>query len=150
MSPSRRIPGGTSKIVRAIASHVDLPSGRTFRKLDDFAPDPNKVVRDPRYARPSGYRKGVRDTVWDDAIEPSTGRVRDPKTGRFMSKDKKWDMGHREGHEFWKHQQSAERRGIGRDEFLDEHNVPDHYRPELPLSNQSHSVEGPVDLYLGP
>lgn len=79
----------------------------------------------------------------------STGRVRDPKTGQFMSQNKRWDMGHKPGYEFWKHQQSAQNRGINRADFLNEHNNPQHYRPELPASNQSHSVEGPPDVYLG-
>ncbi len=93
------------------------------------------------YARPAGYRKGVRDQVWDNAIDPSTGRVRDPKTGQFMSKEKPWDMGHKPGHEFRKHQKSAAERGIDRQQFLDEHNNPSNYRPELPSSNRSHATE---------
>lgn len=101
------------------------------------------------YARPSGYREGVRDKVWENAKEASTGRVRDPKTGRFMSKDKAWDMGHKPGYEFRKHQASAEKRDISRKEFLDEHNNPEHYRPELPGSNRSHASEDMTEKYLG-
>jgi len=102
------------------------------------------------YERPSEYRKGVRDQVWDDAIEDATGQVRDPASGRFMSKDEPWDMGHRPGHEFRKHQQSAAQRGITRDQFLDEYNDPSQYRPELPSSNQSHLGEDLTDDYFGP
>jgi len=102
------------------------------------------------YSRPSEYRKGVRDKAWGDAIEPSTGRVRDPKTGQFMGKDKSWDMGHKPGHEFRKHQKSAAERGIDRKQFLDEHNNPSHYRPELPSSNRSHAAEDMTDSYFGP
>lgn len=109
------------------------------------------VARSPNtYARPSGYRKGVRAKVWDGAVEPATGRVRDPLTGRFLSKDKPWDMGHRPGHEYRKHKVSASERGIDRTTFLDEHNVPEHYRPELPSSNQSHKGEDLTDSYFGP
>lgn len=46
------------------------------------------------YSRPSGYRAGVRDAVWEDARETATGQIRDPLTGRFMSKDASWDMDH--------------------------------------------------------
>ncbi|MGG5259334.1 GH-E family nuclease [Phycicoccus avicenniae] len=102
------------------------------------------------YARPSGYRSGVRDKVWQNAIEPATGRVRDKLTGRFMSKDSPWDMGHKEGFEFRKHQASAESRGISRPEFLTEHNNPEHYRPELPSSNRGHLAEDQTDAYFGP
>jgi RHS repeat-associated protein len=101
------------------------------------------------YERPSGYRKGVQDKVWENAKEPSTGQVRDPGTGRFMSKDKPWDMGHKPGHEFRKHQQSARERGLNRKEFLDEHNDPSKYRPETPESNRSHKGEDMSDEYLG-
>ena len=102
------------------------------------------------YSRPSGFRNGVRDEVWDNAVESSTLRVRDPGTGRFMSKDDDWDMGHMPGYEFWKHQRSAEERDIDRDQFLDEHNDPTHYRPELPFSNRSHAGEDKTDDYFGP
>ncbi|MCP4303320.1 MAG: hypothetical protein GY788_00260 [bacterium] len=102
------------------------------------------------YNRPSGHRKGVREQVWDDAIEPSTGRVRDPGTGRFMSPNNPWDMGHRPGYEFRKHQSSAGQRGSDRRQFLNEYNNPSHYRPELPHSNRSHRYENTTDQYYGP
>jgi predicted ribonuclease toxin of YeeF-YezG toxin-antitoxin module len=102
------------------------------------------------YARPSGFRAGVRPQAWNNAIEPSTGRVRDDLTGRFMSPDKPWDMGHQPGYEFRKHAADAEARGISRQQFLDEHNDPTHYRPELPSSNRSHRAEDTSDDFAGP
>ena len=74
------------------------------------------------YDRPSGFRKNVEEDVWDANIEPETGQVRDSKTGRFMAKDKPWDMGHKDQFKFSKHQESAETRKITRKQFLDEHN----------------------------
>ena len=65
-------------------------------------------------------------------------------------KDEPWDMGHKPGYEFRKHRDSARRRGIDRKQFLDEHNNPEHYRPELPSSNRSHAGEDATDTYLGP
>ena len=47
-----------------------------------------------------------------------------------------------------KHRASARERGITRKQFLDEHNNPSHYRPELPSSNRSHVCEDLTDLYL--
>ena len=41
--------------------------------------------------------------IWNAAVEGETGQVRDPVTGRFMGKDKPWDMGHKPGYEFSKH-----------------------------------------------
>lgn len=105
-----------------------------------------KAEIDKTYDRPSGHRSGVRDTVWDSAKDVH-GRVRDPGTGRYMSKDQPWDMGHKPGYEFVKHQESAARRGISRKEFLDEYNNPDIYRPELPSSNRSHKGESKTENY---
>jgi predicted ribonuclease toxin of YeeF-YezG toxin-antitoxin module len=101
------------------------------------------------YKRPSGYRKGVRDEVWENAKGPD-GSVRDSLTGQVMSKDEAWDMGHKPGYEFRKHQQSAAERGISRKQFLDEYNNPAHYRPELPPSNRGHRGEDFTDSYFGP
>lgn len=108
-----------------------------------------KAPKKGTYSRPSGYRKGVRDKAWENAREESTGQVRDPVTGRFMSKDKPWDMGHKPGHEFRKHAKDAQERGISRKQFLDEHNNPNNFRPELPSSNRSHKGEDLTDLFLG-
>ena len=102
-----------------------------------------------KYRRPSNYRKGVRDKTWD-AAKDSNGTVRDPLSGKVMDKNQPWHMGHKPGYEFRKHQQSAAERGISRKQFLDEHNQHQHYRPELPKSNQSHLGEDPSDLYFGP
>ena len=101
------------------------------------------------YRRPKGFRKGVRDKVWDSA-KGADGKVRDPLTRTVMDKKKPWDMGHKPGYEFRKHKASAERRKISRKKFLDEHNQPDHYQPELPSSNQGHAGEDHTDDYLGP
>jgi hypothetical protein len=54
------------------------------------------------------------------------------------------------GYEFRKHQQSAAERNISREQFLNEHNNSDHYRPENPSSNRSRSEEAPDNVYKGP
>lgn len=106
---------------------------------------------DKTYERPSGYRKGVREKAWNEAKAKSKdGVVRDPLTDKPMDFNEKWDMGHKPGYEFRKHQKSAAERGISRKQFLDEYNNPDHYRPELPGSNRCHKGENKSDLYLGP
>jgi predicted ribonuclease toxin of YeeF-YezG toxin-antitoxin module len=66
-----------------------------------------------------------------------------------MDKSEPWDMGHKPGFEFRKHQQSAQERGISRKQFLDEYNNAEHYRPELPSSNRSHKGEDLTDNYFG-
>jgi hypothetical protein len=100
------------------------------------------------YARPSGYRKGVREKVWENA-KASDGNVYDPVTSQKMDLDEPWDMGHKPGYEYRKHQASAAEREISRQQFLDEHNDPSHYRPELPSSNRSHKGEDVTDDYFG-
>ena len=116
----------------------------TFFQEDELEKQ-NDVVD---YSRPTGYRAGVRDQVWENAKDEH-GRVRDPVSGRYMSKNQSWDMGHKPGYEFKKHQESAMERGITRKQFLDEHNNPDHYRPELPFSNRSHKGEDKTGEYFG-
>lgn len=110
-----------------------------------------KQMLNPKYPyrRPSGYRAGVRDKVWD-AAERDDGKVYDPLTGKEMNKDEPWDMGHKPGFEYRKHRDSAFQRGISRDQFLDEHNDPSHYWPELPESNQGHAGEDHTDFFGGP
>lgn len=100
------------------------------------------------YERPSGYCKGVRDTVFGRA-KGTDGKVRDPGTGKEIKPSEKWDMDHKPGHEFRKHQQNARDRGISRKEFLDEHNNPDIYRPETPGTNRSGRFEDQTDTFLG-
>jgi hypothetical protein len=103
------------------------------------------------YERPSGYRAGIRDTTYSNAAKESIdGVVRDPLTDAPIAKTDPWEMGHKPGYEFWKHRQSAARRGIGREQFLDEHNKPEHYRPETKATNSSHAGEAPDHVYHGP
>ncbi|WP_323372978.1 HNH/ENDO VII family nuclease [Tumebacillus lacus] len=110
----------------------------------------NGTVEKPvSYDRPSGFRKGVRDKVWDNAKD-ADGKVKDPLTGQEMDRGQPWDMGHKPGFEFRKHKESAKEREITRKEFLDEYNEPNHYRPELPSSNRSHKGEDMSDDYFGP
>ncbi len=101
---------------------------------------------DKTFSRPSGFRKGVRDQTWEAAREKATGQVRDPVKGRFMSKDKPWDMGHKPGREFRKIQRDQAQRKLNRKQVLDEHNDPANYRPELPSSNRSHRGEDLSDV----
>lgn len=110
-----------------------------------------KQMLNPKYPyrRPSGYRTGVRDKVWDTA-KSDDGKVFDPLTGKEMNNDEPWDMGHKPGFEYRKHRDSAFQRGIAREQFLDEHNDPSHYWPELPESNQGHAGEDHTDFFGGP
>ncbi len=66
-----------------------------------------------------------------------------------MGKDQPWDMGHKPGYEFRKHQQSARERDISRKQFRDEYNNPEHFRPELPSSNRRHCGEDKSSKYFG-
>ncbi|WP_081391273.1 GH-E family nuclease [Paenibacillus peoriae] len=118
------------------------------------APPPATKPKRPRepkdtYSRPSKFRKGVREETWENAKDVD-GKVKDPLTGDTLDPKEPWDMGHKPGYEFRKHKESAQERGITRKQFLDEHNNPDHYRPENPSSNRSHKDEDHSDEYKGP
>lgn len=110
-----------------------------------------KAMLDPKYTyrRPTGFREGVRDKVWD-AAKKDDGKVYDPLTGKEIKEGEPWDMGHKPGFEFRKHRDSAYQRGISREQFLDEHNDPSHYWPELPESNQGHAGEDHSSFFGGP
>ncbi|MEE2524327.1 HNH/ENDO VII family nuclease [Pseudarthrobacter sp. J47] len=138
-------PGIIATILTAGGSGAVLAAGKATGKIEKAA----SAVDIADYARPSNFRSGVRDQVWVQNSD-TKGIVRDPVTKRVMQKDQPWDMGHKEGYEFWKHQLSAQQRKIDRPQFLDEHNNPLHYRPELPGSNRSHRGEDPSDSYFGP
>lgn len=141
----------TKNNVDKLVKSIDIQSSSKGKRLTEEATkqlseNPKKIS----YSRPSGYRKGMREAVWEQAKIEGGGIVRDPKTGIEMNYNDPWDMGHKPGFEFRKHQKSAQNRGISRKQFLDEFNNPNHFRPELPSSNRSHSLEDMTDFYLGP
>lgn len=124
-------------------------NAKSSSRVSETSTNTSKKPKVPKtYKRPTYFRKGVRDKVWENAKD-STGSVKDPLTKQVMKKDEPWDMGHKPGYEFRKHQQSAMERNISRKQFLDEHNNPDHYQPELPSSNRSHKGEDMTDDYFG-
>ena len=87
------------------------------------------------YSRPSGHRKGMRDSIWNSGKKDAAGDNVDPNTGKKLD-PKRWDAGHKD-QTFKGHQEDARGRGLNRKEFLDEHNQSDHYHPEDPSSNRS-------------
>lgn len=138
-SPSDRI--------RRDSDSGDTSNSRTansnFDESGNLTPEARKL-----YQRPSGYRKGVREQVWENARAPD-GNVYDPITKEALDPNRPWDMGHKPGFEFRKHQQSAAERDLTRRQFLNEHNTPGHFRPEHPSSNRSHKGENLTDDYFG-
>jgi hypothetical protein len=138
------VPNSTDEILQS----VEPTSIRPLNPDTRFYVSPEGEVLDKKtYARNSGFRNGVRDDVWDEAVNPETGLVSDPLSNVVMSKDEPWDMGHRPGMEYWKERDNAiikwldTRDYTTRKEFLDKMNDPDRYQPELPSSNRSHRGE---------
>jgi len=43
------------------------------------------------YPRAKTFRRGVRDQVWNQGRQDATGQIRDPLTGRPMSKNEPWE-----------------------------------------------------------
>ena len=114
-----------------------------------FTTDPNKPPGDSTYVRPSGWRAGMRDAVWNAA--EIDGKVRDPEADDILVDKDNWIMGHAPGYEFRHHQRSAQERGISRQEFLDEYyGMIDHLRPETPSTSSSHAHETGWSAYKGP
>jgi hypothetical protein len=64
--------------------------------------DTTRRITIDTYKRPSSFREGIRDKVWETAKD-ADGLVRDPQTGLVMDKSASWDMGHKPGFEFSKH-----------------------------------------------
>lgn len=58
-------------------------------------------------------------------------------------------MGHKFGHEFWKHQRSAAMRRISRSDFLDEFNDVSSLRVESGPTNAKHIGEALDHTYFG-
>ena len=116
-----------------------------WRNIEDTL---TKALNSETYRRPTRYRAGVPEKVWENAKGPD-GIVRDPLTKNPMKFDEPWEMGHKPQHEFWKHQVSAAERGISREQFLDEYNDPNDYRPETPETNSSHAGEDRTSAYKG-
>jgi RHS repeat-associated protein len=107
-------------------------------------------LRSLPYKQRPGFQTGFRDDVHAMNINPRSGRVHDPLTGRFIGRNQNFDLGHRPGFEYRKHVVSATKRGISRELFRREYNNPSHYRPELPSSNRSHVMEDMTRAYFGP
>jgi len=101
------------------------------------------------YARPS-FRVDVPEKVWAQALKDGNGKVLSPSKTEIKNFEDPWVMGHKPKYEFWKHQRSAAERGISREQFIEEYNNPDHYRPETAKDNSSHFYEDKTDEYLGP
>ena len=54
-----------------------------------------KILDANTFARNNGFRRGVRNKTWADAVEAETKIVKDPLTGAIMNKKEPWDTGHR-------------------------------------------------------
>jgi len=95
--------------------------------------------------RPS-YRQGVVESVWrnnqtnDEVISPE-GEVL--TWNRDLPRNGQWDMGHRPGYEYHRSHGRYMRGEMTREEFLNEYNTVDNYRPESINYNRSHQGEIP-------
>ncbi len=99
------------------------------------------------YARP-GFTEAERAKIWDQAMKDGNGKVISP-SGVEIKPGDPWEVGHKPKYEFWKHVQSAAKRGISREQFLRECKDLDKYRPETKADNSSHMFEDKTDAYLG-
>jgi len=108
-----------------------------------------KALNNKTYERPTSYNAGVENAVWESAVKQGNGTVKSP-SGVEIKPGDTWVMGHKPGWEFWKHQVSAARRGITREQFLKEFNESKNYRPETAADNGSHRFEAPDNISYWP
>jgi hypothetical protein len=91
----------------------------------------------------------MRQKVWDNAMKEGKGTVLSP-SGKPLKFEDDWVIGHKPKYEFRKHQESAAKRGISREQFREEYNRDaTHYRPETKGDNSSRKYEDRTDDYLG-
>lgn len=111
----------------------------------------NKVtsfgIKVSQTGRPS-FRRGARDQAWGENTD-AHGHVRDPVSGRYMGRNRPWDMGHKPGYEYRKQLEFANNNHWTQGTLSRDYNDSAHYRPELPSSNRSHSGELMTDVYFG-
>lgn len=92
------------------------------------------------------FRQGTINKVWE-AAKDANGKVYDPNTfeeltwDKFKSRYDQWHMGHKPGFEYRKLIDRLKRGQINKQQFLDEYNNPNNYRPESPAANMSHKFE---------
>jgi hypothetical protein len=99
------------------------------------------------YDRPK-FTAAERATVWQNALNEGNGKVISP-SGKEIKPGDPWVMGHRPKFEFRKHVASAAKRGISREQFVEEFKDLSQYRPETPEDSASHFYEDKTDAYLG-
>lgn len=146
------LPGGIGRGAKALREAELIGEGEKIAAAGSSAGRRALTEEEKRlYKRPSHWRKDVRKKTWEAAKKESpNGVIRDPGEGRkVIEETDRWQMGHKPGREFWKHQRDAADRGLGRKDFLDEFFTPEDFRPELPETNWSHSLEEPLGEWRG-
>jgi hypothetical protein len=124
-------------------------NGRKYNdKLRKDASKLEEALKAKTYERPAKQWAGVRDEVWANALKEGKGKVLSPSNTEIKPGDP-WVMGHKPKYESWKHQESAARRGISREQYIKEYNEANQYRPETKQDNDSHFYEDKTDAYLG-
>ncbi|MCC6678665.1 MAG: hypothetical protein IT436_16140 [Phycisphaerales bacterium] len=117
-------------------SGIDGPVGFSSSRIVGPGLPASEVMPMSTYAR-AGFRGGVRQATWQQAINASLdGQVRSPG-GDIIPPGASFDMGHRPPWSFRDSQTWAQQRGLSRKEFLDEQNDPRAYRPETARDNRS-------------
>ncbi len=120
-------------------------NGEFGEKDADQAYDEDKPYAD---SRPK-YAPGQVEEVWRRAKqEGDDDIVEDPNTGQLLTWDRsrdrteQWHMGHKPDREYQYLHRYYMLGIITKDEFIEEYQNPDHYRPEAPIPNQSQKYEG--------
>ena len=83
-------------------------------------------------------------------MKEGNGKALSPSRKQQLQFEDNLVIGHKPKYEFRKHQESAAKRGISREQFRDEVNRDaKHYRPETTADNSSRKYEDRTYVYLG-
>jgi len=125
--------------------HAKVPDVPDVPTLHPASPELQGITKPYSNSRPP-YGKGQVENVWNAHVDPTTGKVTDP-SGALISWDRslprkgQWDMGHIPGQKYSETHGQYMKGEIDCAEFLKWYKDPVYYRPELPITNQSHKFE---------
>jgi hypothetical protein len=116
-----------------------------YNGITSYDSNKNDVKKPYANSRPS-YGKNQVNQVWENAKNPTTGKVFDPSGVELhwdtaKPRGGQWDMGHIPGEKYSEVHQLYMDDIINKEVFLEWYRDPANYRPELPKTNRSHKYE---------
>ena len=120
----------------AVGAHGALNAGSGLRNLMAQSNQPNSATKNR-----VKLRKSTTEKIKENAPKTTDGDYIDPNTGKVISKDGPYDIGHKPGNEWRTRKKMHEQKGSTRKEVIEAENDPNLYQIEDPSSNRSHKYE---------